>query len=513
MNIDAADFESHLEIRPLCLADHAALTALGVACFPGMVPWSIEQLEALINQFPEGQIGVFLDGELVASSSALLVDFDEYAEGHTWQEVSGGGTASTHDPDGDTLYGLEIMVDPSSRGQRLARRLYAARKNLCRERNLRRIVIGGRIPGYGAHADQLTAREYVDKVVARELHDPVLTTQLGNNFVLKRLIPNYLVSDEASRGWATLLEWSNLDYQPTTKKRWQSAHPIRICVVQYQMRAISSFEDFARQCEYFVDVAGGYRSDFVVFPEIFTMQLLSYLPPERPGEAVRRLAELTPQYLELFTGLAVKHAVNIVGGSHFVLEDGKLLNVSYLFQRDGKIGRQPKLHVTPSERRWWGVEPGHEIEVFDTDAGKVAIQICYDVEFPELARLAAEKGAEILFVPFCTDERAGYLRVRTCAQARAIENQIYVAIAGTVGNLPQVENMDIQYAQSGIFTPSDLMFARDGIAAECSPNVETVVIHDVDLEVLDRSRRSGTVRNWNDRRRDLYEVRYKGGLE
>lgn len=512
MSVDTSDFESTLEVRPLNLADHESLVTLGQRCFPGMKPWSREQLAALLDRFPDGQLGVFLDDRLVASSSSLLVDFDEYADGHTWQEVSGSGTASTHDPDGDTLYGLEIMVAPDCRGMRLARRLYDARKRLCRERNLRRIVIGGRIPGYDAYAERLSAREYVDKVVARELHDPVLTTQLANGFVLKRLIPGYLANDDESRGWATLLEWSNLDYRRPTARRWQSSHPVRICVVQYQMRAISSFEDFARQCEYFVDVAGGYRSDFVVFPEIFTLQLLSFLPVERPGAAVRRLAEFTPQYLELFSNLAVKHAVNIVGGSHFTLDEGRLHNNSFLFQRDGRIGRQPKLHITPSERRWWGVEPGDTVEVFDTDAGRVAIQICYDVEFPELARLAAEKGAEILFVPFCTDERAGYLRVRTCAHARAIENQIFVAIAGTVGNLPQVENMDIQYAQSGIFTPSDLMFSRDGIAAECTPNVETVVIHDVDLEVLDRSRRSGTVRNWNDRRRDLYEVRFKGGL-
>ncbi|MBN1489006.1 MAG: carbon-nitrogen hydrolase, partial [Phycisphaerae bacterium] len=121
----------------------------------------------------------------------------------------------------------------------------------------------------------------------------------------------------------------------------------------------------------------------------------------------------------------------------------------------------------------------------------------------------AEHGAQIIFVPFCTDERYGYLRVRYCAQARAIENQMYVAIAGTVGNLPFVENMDIQYAQSGIFTPSDIPFPRDAVAAECSPNIETVIFHDVDLELIRRHRRRGSVLNWRDRRTDLYEVRVK----
>ena len=137
--------------------------------------------------------------------------------------------------------------------------------------------------------------------------------------------------------------------------------------------------------------------------------------------------------------------------------------------------------------------------------------VCYDVEFPELARIAVDKGARILFVPFATDERYGYLRVRYCAQARCIENQVFVAISGCVGNLPFVENADIHYAQSGIFTPSDFPFARDGIAAECTPNIETVIFHDVDVELLKRQRQTGTVLNWADRRSDLYQIRYREG--
>jgi predicted amidohydrolase len=199
--------------------------------------------------------------------------------------------------------------------------------------------------------------------------------------------------------------------------------------------------------------------------------------------------------------------VNIIGGSHIVEEDNRLYNISFLFRRDGTIERQYKIHITPNERRWWGIEEGEKVQVFDTDCGKIAIQICYDIEFPEVARIATELGARIIFVPFCTEDRQGYLRVRYCAQARAVENQSYVVIAGTVGNLPHVHNMDIQYAQSGIFTPSDFSFPRDGIADECNPNVETVIVQDVDLEVLKRHRRSGSVVQLRDRRSDLYEIR------
>jgi predicted amidohydrolase len=132
--------------------------------------------------------------------------------------------------------------------------------------------------------------------------------------------------------------------------------------------------------------------------------------------------------------------------------------------------------------------------------------ICYDVEFPEAARYLADLGAEILFVPFCTDSRQSYLRVRYCAQARAIENQVYVAMAGTVGNLPDVGNLDINYGQAAVLTPSDFAFARDGIAAEADSNEETVLICDVDLNALHESRHSGSVTPRLDRRADLFKL-------
>ncbi len=504
--IKLEEIQKKITVRPLKLKDYDDIVELQNQCFPGMLPWGKEQIKSQLKIFPQGQICIEYKGKVIASSSSLIVDFDIYSDKHSWQEISNSGTITNHNPDGDTLYGIEIMVHPKFRGMKLARRLYEARKQLAKELNLMRIVIGGRIPEYYKYKDKLSVEEYVEKVQCKEIYDPVLTTQLSNGFVLKRIIKSYMDSDVQSEGYATLLEWTNINYQPSPHRRFTTARPVRICVVQYAMRKIDSFEEFATQCEYFVDVASGYKSDFVLFPEIFTLQLLSYMGKKRPGIAARELAKVTPQYLSLFTDLAIKYNINIIGGSHFVMEEGSLYNISFLFKRNGEIGKQYKLHITPNERKWWGVVPGNKVEVFDTDCGKIAIQICYDVEFPELSRIAVEKGAEILFVPFCTDERKGYLRVRYCAQARCIENQIYVAMAGNVGNLPQVENMDIQYAQSGIFTPSDFVFARDGIAAECTPNVETVVIHDVDLEELRRNKINGTTLNWQDRRKDLYKI-------
>jgi predicted amidohydrolase/GNAT superfamily N-acetyltransferase len=510
-SLDVREFEWDIKVRLITMADFDAIVELQRVCFPEMQQWTPEHLKSQVTIFPEGQICIEVDGKVVASSSSLIVDVDVFSEGHSWATATDRGFIRNHDPDGDALYGIEIMVHPDFRGMKLARRLYDVRKSLCRERNLGRIVLGGRIPGYIKYKDELSAREYVDQVLEKRIYDPVLTSQLSNGFVLKRVIRDYLPSDEASVGYATLLEWTNLDYQPTPHKQHRVARPVRICAVQYQMRPVKNFEEFAHQCEYFVDVASGYRTDFLLLPELLTTQLLSCIEERRPAEAARKLTEFTPQYLDLFSDLAVKYNLNIAAGSHFCLEDDNLLNVGFLFTRQGRIHRQPKLHITPNERRWWGVHPGNTLEVFETDRGRVSIQICYDIEFPELTRLAVMRGADLVLVPFCTDERNGYLRVRYCAQARCIENQIYVAIAGTVGNLPQVENMDIQYAQSGIFTPSDFGFARDGVAAECTPNTETVVVHDVDLEILRRARRGGTTTNWLDRRTDLYEVRMLSG--
>jgi predicted amidohydrolase/ribosomal protein S18 acetylase RimI-like enzyme len=506
--INLKKFEKHLVVRPLRADDWESVVALEQRCFPGMETWTREQFDSHLAIFPEGQIGVEYQEKLVASSSSLILDFEMYKDWHNLDAISDNGHIRNHNPNGSTLYGIEIMVDPAYRGLKLAGRLYDARKRLAREKNLMRIVVGGRIPGYAQHAASMTAREYIDKVMSKTLDDPVLTAQLANGFVLKRLIPGYLTMDVESRGYAAFLEWSNVDYVPNPWQRFIPIAPARVCVVQFQMRHVADFGAFADQCEYFLDVAAEYRCDFILFPEIFTSQLLSLIKAENPAAAVRRLSEFTDQYLELFTRLAVKYNVNVIGGSHFTVEDDDLYNISYLFRRDGTLGKQYKLHVTPSERQWWGVKAGNRVEVFDTDRGKIAIQICYDIEFPELTRIAVERGAQIVFVPFSTDERYAYLRVRYCAQARCIENHVYVAIAGNVGNLPNVENLGLHYAQSGIFTPSDIPFKRDAVAAECTPNIETVIFEDLDLELLKKHRQSGSVLNWRDRRTDLYDVRY-----
>jgi predicted amidohydrolase/GNAT superfamily N-acetyltransferase len=498
-----------IDLRVLTLEDFPSLVALQKRCFGDMELTTQDQFDSQLYQFQEGQIGVFFDDELVGSSSALILDLDEYTDTHTWDEIADEGYIRNHDPEGDTLYGIEVMVDPEFRDMKIGRRLYEARKDLAIRKNLKRILIGGRLPNYHKHKDEMDIYRYVREVMDKKIYDPVLTFQLKNEFVIKRVIKNYIKEDVQSAGYATLMEWVNLEYRHQAPKRKISSQPVRICCVQYQMREVENFDQFARQVEYFVDVASDYKADFVLLPELLTVQLLSFVKEERPGLAARELTTFTDQYLELFNSMAIKYNVNIIGGSHFTMEGDKVHNVSFLFRRDGTIESQHKIHITPSERRWWGVQPGSEPRVFDTDRGRIAINICYDVEFPELARQATDMGAQILFVPYCTDERHGYMRVRICAQARAIENQIYVAISGTTGNIPQVPNMDIQYGQAAIFTPSDFPFARDGVAAMSEENAEMVVIADVDLEQLRRARHYGTVTPLRDRRKDLYSLKFE----
>ncbi len=506
---DMSKYEKKIVVRNTRMEDINEIMALGSRCFPAMEPWKREQLESHIRIFPQGQFCVEYEDKIVGSCSSLIVNFDEYDDQHTWDVITDNGYITNHDPDGFNLYGIEVMVHPEYRRMKIGHRLYEARKELAHQLNLKSIIIGGRIPNYHKYKGQMTPREYVASVEKHSIYDPVLSFQLLEGFTIKRINTRYLPDDEASDSLAALMEWNNIDYRPKSRRVYRASFPVRICAVQYMMKKIDSFTEFTRQIEYYVDVAADFGSDFAVFPELFTTQLMSFLEEKRPDQAVRRLATYTDQYIELFTELAVRYNVNIVGGSHFVEEDGDVYNVAYLFRRDGTIEKQSKIHATPNERKWWGIAAGNEIHVFDTDCGKVAIQVSYDIEFPELARIAVDMGANIIFVPFCTEDRQGYLRVRYCAQARAIENQVYTCIAGTVGNLTHVENMDIQYAQSGIFSPSDFEFARDGIVGECDANVDTVVVGDVDLEKLRRSRNSGSMRQLRDRRRDLYRIELK----
>jgi predicted amidohydrolase/GNAT superfamily N-acetyltransferase len=509
--------------RQMLLSDIQAVVDLQGRVFPGMLRWTEGELTKHLSVFAEGQL-VAVDecGNIIGSASSLIIDWDDYAESAKWSAITGCGTFSTHNPLGKTLYGADMCVDPSARRRGAGSLLYEARKGIVRERRLKRLLTGGRIPGYAEVAQSMTPQEYVAEVVRGRRNDPTLSFQLANGLIVLDVVPEYL-EDSESRGYATLLEWLNPEYAVTVtlEESGQAAamdepsveasrilavaSRVRIAAFQYLLRPIHCFEDFATQVEFFVRSAQEYRCQFALFPEYFSMQLLSYLREPAPARAVRRLAQLTSEYETLFKRLAKESGLYIIAGTHPVIQQGELFNAAHLFTPNGLVFRQKKVHLTQTEKGPYQMSRGHGFYVYHTDYGRVAILVCYDVEFPEAARVLAEAGAQIIFVPSCTDERQGFCRVRYCAQARASENQIYVAMAGTVGNLPEVPCMATHYGQSAILTPSDYFFARDGIAAEGTVNQEQMVIADVDLHLLEEQRINGTVLPLNDLIRDAYD--------
>lgn len=279
---------------------------------------------------------------------------------------------------------------------------------------------------------------------------------------------------------------------------------IRVSAVQYHLHTINSFEEFAQQCEHYIKTAQEFGSEFVLFPEFFTTQLLSIGDANGAPLTINDLPSFTEQYRNLFSTLARTTNMHIIGGTHVLEKEGKLNNVAHLFYPDGRIEEQAKLHITPTEVDEWKMEAGDGLQVFDTDKGRIAILTCYDIEFPEIVRMAKAKGADVIFCPSCTDDRHGFHRVRYTSHARAIENQVYVVLTGTVGSLPTVDFMRANFGQAVVITPNDIPFPPKGLMVEGEINNDMIVTADIDLSLLYEVRERGSVTTWRDRRTDLY---------
>jgi predicted amidohydrolase/ribosomal protein S18 acetylase RimI-like enzyme len=498
-----------LELKQLLIEDYQQLLTAMKASYPGWQGsyWSVESIQRLINRFPEGQMVVVVNGVVVGCALSLIVDYNRFDDDHTYRQITGNYTFNTHDPNGDVLYGIEIFIHPDYRGLRLGRRLYDARKELCEHLNLRAVIFGGRIPGYHEYADKMTPKEYIQKVKNKEVFDPVLSFQLSNDFHVKKILKGYMPEDEQSMEYAVLLQWDNVYYSGQFRKSFTPTSYVRLGLIQWQMRPYKDLDELFTQIEFFIDAVSNYKSDFALLPELFNGPLLAKFNDLSEAEAMRKLAEYTPEIKERFLQMAIRYNVNIITGSLPSIENNRLKNIGFLCHRNGKIDSYEKIHITPDEASHWGIKGGDYLKVYNTDSGKIGILICYDVEFPELPRLLAEQGMQILFVPFLTDTQNAYMRVRCCAQARAIENECYVAITGSVGNLPKVENMDIQYSQSAVFTPCDFAFPSNGVKSEATQNTEMILISDVDLSLLDELHSYGSVRNLKDRRTDFYALK------
>jgi predicted amidohydrolase/GNAT superfamily N-acetyltransferase len=496
-----------VSIRHTRASDIAELIALQKRSYPPeMPPWSRTHFRQQLDAFPQGQIVAEFDGRIVGCASSLIVLWDDWCDAHTWKDITAAGSFDNHNPLGKTLYGAEVFVAPDLRGQRIGHALYEGRRRLCRAMNLKRIIACGRLPGYHRHAAD-------ERRGLREARGVGRLPRPGAGLPAPRGV-SLLRRDRGlpARGQGIL---RHCVADRVAEPRLRSVPPdrhtggdrtmiVRIAAVQYLLRQIHDWSGFENQVRFVMQAAGDYRPHFVLLPEILTTQLLSFMDTRELSAAVRNMHDYTGRYVELMRELARHWRVFLIGGSHPTLRGGQLFNTAYLFTPDGEVHEQDKIHRTRWEREMWDTAAGERLHLFETPYGKIAILVCYDVEFPELARKVCEAGADILFVPSCTDDRQGFLRVRYCCHARAIENQVYVAMTSTVGSLP-VEGLGVHYGQASIITPSDFPFSRDGIAAEGTPNVEQIIIADVNIDNLAQNRVNGTTIPLYDKRHDVYD--------
>ncbi|OXS57625.1 hypothetical protein B1A99_16320 [Cohnella sp. CIP 111063] len=340
---------------------------------------------------------------------------------------------------------------------------------------------------------------------------------------------------------------------------------LTIATTQYGLKDITSEEQFWAGIADKVRKAAAEGAEMIVFPEYVTAHLLSLKPPMLHDEACAYLDGQSERYERFFRELSGEAGIAILAGTHICRADRtwggeeaglagavaggdgsagasggsdgpnaeknsgagvgsgsgsglseasdsskEYVNEAFLFFPDGRLERQRKVHLTPEEQIRWPLVPGESLNVFDTQWGKMAILTCYDVEFPELARVAALRGVETILCPSYTDSAHGYHRVRFCAQARAVENQLFVVLSGLVGALsedrPQV---DTGYCQAGAFAPCDFPFDPDGVLETGKKNVDATILVELDYYQLHENRARGAVAPFYDRRSEIYRQEMK----
>ena len=274
-----------------------------------------------------------------------------------------------------------------------------------------------------------------------------------------------------------------------------AAQPFRLATAQYDIGFLKNWGDYAAKIARWVDDAASNGAKMLVFPEYFSMELASLFPEEVYKSLSQQLSEMQsvlPDFMMLFTDMAEQHGVYIVAGSFPVLQpDGGYRNRAFLFRPDGGVDFQDKLQMTRFENEQWLITAGEGIKTFDTDFGRIGINICYDSEFPMIARKQVETGADLILVPSCTDTTAGYWRVRIGCQARALENQCYVVQSPTVGLAPWSEAVDVNIGAAAVYTPVDYGFPDNGVLAIGEMNQAQWVYAEIDLASIAKVRQTG----------------------
>ena len=276
---------------------------------------------------------------------------------------------------------------------------------------------------------------------------------------------------------------------------------VQIATAQYPIDYFERFDDFRNKLSNWVGEAASAGAQLLVFPEYGAMELASLFPAEVQRSLPLQLAamqELLEDYLAAHRALAREHGVYILASSFPVQVGERYYNRAYLFTPSGEAGFQDKSIMTRFENEQWEISAADELRVFDTAIGRIGIVICYDVEFPLLARAQAEAGAELILAPSCTDTEAGYFRVRIGAQARALENQCHVVQAVTVGAAEWSEAVDVNIGAAAVYSPVDIGFPTDGIVSMGERNRPGWVYATAKLRRAHTVRRSGQVFNFHD---------------
>jgi predicted amidohydrolase len=274
---------------------------------------------------------------------------------------------------------------------------------------------------------------------------------------------------------------------------------MKIAAAAYPLTFFDDFEHYRTKITAWVADAARQGAELLVFPEYGAMELASLggrAIAKDIEAALHEVARHGPAVDALHCALAAAHGVYILGASAPFFIVDRPVNRAVLYGPQGVIGHQDKQIMTRFERETWDVVAGQGLQLFQTPLGKIGIVICYDSEFPLLARNLVEAGAEILLVPSCTDSFAGFTRVRVGAMARALENQCIVVHAPTVGDCDFCPAVDENIGSAAIYGPPDRGFPASGIFAETALNAPGWAIAEVSLAAVHEVRRDGGVLNY-----------------
>lgn len=273
---------------------------------------------------------------------------------------------------------------------------------------------------------------------------------------------------------------------------------MKIAAAAYPLSYLADFAAYAAKVTAWVEDAAGQGADLLVFPEYGAMELASLGGRAVAGDIEQALHEVARHRAAveaLHVALAARFGVHILGASGPAFAGGRPVNRATFYGPGGLLGHQDKQIMTRFERETWDVVAGQGLTLFETPLGRIGIIICYDSEFPLLARAFAEAGAEILLAPSCTDSLAGFTRVRVGSMARALENQCVVVHAPTVGPCDFCPAVDENVGRAAIYGPPDRGFPATGILAETGLNQPGWAIAEVSLAAVAEVRADGRVLN------------------